>query len=373
MAERDEGSWDAEWAAARALRHRYRSAGAGEAPPAHVDDAILAASRRAVGAGPGGVRRWHLPLAAAAVIVAATSLSLVFHETGKHREGFEAPLPAHTVPARPESVSDDAGTDATGDTSPATLANAARPPSPGAAATPGGRQQQADTGTTAGLARAPIQPPAARAPEEATAVAGRPRPGAVGVPHPAPLAEESMPDVPAAAIPSSVDQEYAPARPVPEADPASAAAPAAPAGQDARRAVAPASPVRAKAAGDLRESVDEAEPAAPPLPAVVPSASSEAPADTAPSALARRAVEPGRLAARMSSRKAGAPGRGETDLAAIRALWDSGRHEEARRALARLLCERPDTRIPPDFPIAGTDSGTCADAGAAKEPTSPDR
>ncbi|HEX2197067.1 MAG TPA: hypothetical protein VHG88_00380 [Burkholderiales bacterium] len=53
------------------VSRRYRELGAEEPPPA-VDEAILAASRRALGSR----RRWYLPLAAAAVAVLAVGVTL---------------------------------------------------------------------------------------------------------------------------------------------------------------------------------------------------------------------------------------------------------------------------------------------------------
>jgi hypothetical protein len=59
----------------------YRELGA-EEPPRHVDEVILAASRRAVSARPAplvaptGRRRWYFPVAAAAVIVLAAGVAL---------------------------------------------------------------------------------------------------------------------------------------------------------------------------------------------------------------------------------------------------------------------------------------------------------
>ena len=48
----------------------------GEGPPASLDAAIQAAARRAVGARPGGARRWQVPVSIAAVLALAIGVSL---------------------------------------------------------------------------------------------------------------------------------------------------------------------------------------------------------------------------------------------------------------------------------------------------------
>ncbi|HWM41143.1 MAG TPA: hypothetical protein VNP36_01775, partial [Burkholderiales bacterium] len=63
------------------ISQRYRELPR-EEPPHHLDDAILAASRRAVEVRPAplvvptGRRRWYFPLAAAAVIVLAVAVTM---------------------------------------------------------------------------------------------------------------------------------------------------------------------------------------------------------------------------------------------------------------------------------------------------------
>jgi len=81
----------------------YRALGE-ERPPQALDDAILAASRRAVGAGPqragiSRVRRWALPVSIAAVVVLTMSLVVRIQ---LERPDLEAPLPPVAVdkPAR---------------------------------------------------------------------------------------------------------------------------------------------------------------------------------------------------------------------------------------------------------------------------------
>jgi hypothetical protein len=77
----------------------YRALGE-ERPPQALDDAILAASRRAVGAGPrragtSRVRRWALPVSIAAVVVLTMSLVVRIQ---LERPDFDSPLPAPAAP-----------------------------------------------------------------------------------------------------------------------------------------------------------------------------------------------------------------------------------------------------------------------------------
>lgn len=76
----------------------YRALGE-ERPPQALDDAILAASRRAVGAGPrragaSRVRRWALPVSIAAVVVLTMSLVVRIQ---LERPDLETPLPSATL------------------------------------------------------------------------------------------------------------------------------------------------------------------------------------------------------------------------------------------------------------------------------------
>ncbi|HUP30743.1 MAG TPA: hypothetical protein VM122_11255 [Usitatibacter sp.] len=95
MAERDDD-----------VSRRYRAL-AREEPPAALDAAILAASRRAVGARPGGARRWAGPVSIAAVLVLGIGVSLRMQQ---ERPGIEtaAPTtePAAQAPAKPAASSE---------------------------------------------------------------------------------------------------------------------------------------------------------------------------------------------------------------------------------------------------------------------------
>src|SRR5687768_11030936 len=82
----------------------YRAA-AREEPPAALDAAILAASRRAVGARPGGVRRWAGPLSIAAVLVLGIGVTLRMQQ---ERPGIESAVPAseYQMPEASPSVAE---------------------------------------------------------------------------------------------------------------------------------------------------------------------------------------------------------------------------------------------------------------------------
>ncbi len=64
----------------------YR-AGADAKPPAHLDDAIRAAARREVAAGPrrAGIRRWTVPVSLAAILVLSVSVVTMMREQGADR------------------------------------------------------------------------------------------------------------------------------------------------------------------------------------------------------------------------------------------------------------------------------------------------
>ena len=78
----------------------YREA-AREAPPARLDAPILAAARREVGARPRSLtstlRRWHIPVSIAAVVIVSVSLVILVREEGGEQIVL-APVPAVAPP-----------------------------------------------------------------------------------------------------------------------------------------------------------------------------------------------------------------------------------------------------------------------------------
>ncbi len=89
----------------RKISERYREL-AREDPPRHLDDAILAASRRETRSRPAplvvpsGRRRWYFPVAAAAIIVLAVAVTVHVERDEQNFEVAEAPVSAPT-PAAP--------------------------------------------------------------------------------------------------------------------------------------------------------------------------------------------------------------------------------------------------------------------------------
>lgn len=83
------------------IERLYREAARNE-PPARLDAAILAAARRELGAGPrplvSKLRRWHVPISIAAVVVVSVSLVVLVREEQGERID-EVPVPAAAMPA----------------------------------------------------------------------------------------------------------------------------------------------------------------------------------------------------------------------------------------------------------------------------------
>jgi hypothetical protein len=263
------------------LARRYREL-AREEPRAALDEAILAASRRAL-ARPSASRRWAAPVSIAAVLVLAFGITL---EMQREEPGVEspatdtlrAPLPEPSPPAKDEA--------APSRTEAYTGAPAPKPAAPARGSTP-----------------APSDAPALPAPYAARE---RPAQPAVAKEAPAASAEKKrvMPVESPAPFPgTSARSNLAPAQP---ATPAAAAPPAAAARADAAPAAAPQS--TAGVAPRLKaEAADAAQP------------------------LARAAIAPGDL---------------ERELERIAKLRDGGRNADADKALEDFRRDHPAYRIP---------------------------
>lgn len=83
----------------------YR-AGADAAPPAHLDDAIRAAARREVAAGPhrAGIRRWTVPVSLAAVVLLSVTVVTMMREQGAGRPESMLSPPVETAPPAPAAA-----------------------------------------------------------------------------------------------------------------------------------------------------------------------------------------------------------------------------------------------------------------------------
>lgn len=305
-------------AATAAARQRLRAESATEVPPPHIDAAILAAARRAVSARPTLVgrspwRRWQVPLAAAAVLVVATSLSLMVDRGSEPGSTMEPHL------------------DAPGASPPAALSEYRTPPS---------TTQDMDTARPAdGRARA--QEPASKdstgarsaekemAPAELTDVP-RSKVAANRAEVPPPTARGAEAETASAADPVEAkaaiqNQVLAP----PPAQPASVK-------QELRQATESMAPMeRDRAAAGKADSGASAAPAA-----------SEPPKAAAPASLAKRRLKlSSEEILRFAEREP------ERALAAIREVWEDGQHESARAMLADFLQKQPGYPLPPDYPV----------------------
>jgi len=90
------------------VSRRYREL-AREEPPRHVDEAILAAVRRAAGARPAPLvaptgRRWYFPLAAAAIIVLAVAVTMHVERERPEEEIAVAPVTSPKVGVDDEAL-----------------------------------------------------------------------------------------------------------------------------------------------------------------------------------------------------------------------------------------------------------------------------
>jgi len=203
------------------LDRLYREA-AREAPPAHLDAPILAAARRDAGARPRSLtstlRRWHVPVSIAAVVIVSVSLVILVRE-----EDGEQIVPAVAPPAEQPAAPS---------AQPA-LADAAREatqPQPAAPA-PQRRDSREDAGAPAVLGKLA---------DSARPESGPPAPsGVAAVATPAPAAKPSPP--PFVAAPPRVAEERG----------APVAADTVTAGRLAGAPVPPGEPPAARSAADV--------------------------------------------------------------------------------------------------------------------------
>lgn len=287
---------------------RYRELGGG-APPARLDDAILAASRRAVQARPGSpgtssVRRWAVPFSVAAAVILSVMVTVHVQEERPDMVSTApgpAPAPRVVAPAEKQDAPPPAmekpapSAPAASEARKAAVRSAPAPViAPGV--TPG------SLGASADMAKAPA--PQADAPRSATREEARPQPRFAEEPRPA----------------------------------ATGPAPAAPAAAPAAPAAAPAPPPAAKA------TLPAAAPAKPRPLADLNVAGSSA---TAPAEVRQR----GELARdRMSAedtvaKRAIVQESPERQLERIAMLRGEGRHAEADKLLAEFRQRYPAYRI----------------------------
>ncbi len=289
MAERPDGD--------ERLAARYRAL-AREEPPAAIDDAVRAAARRAVHAGPRSrltSRRWAIPASIAAVLVLTFGITMRMQ---LEQPGVESTLPTMPSPMAVPQAEEPAGPASDRETAPDPKREAAQDSKRKAFAKPG---------------REGITAPEREAFQGARRL-----------------------DAPAAKPELKKEAPPAPFRPEPTHAPAEVRAPAlAPApASGASPAASPAatSPVPSAAA------TSSAAPAAPAAPAA-----QAAPAAPAPALRAKRVADP--PAAAMADRAA--PEAPERKLERIAELRREGRHAEADEALARFRREHPGYAIPP--------------------------
>jgi hypothetical protein len=162
------------------LERIYRDA-AREAPPAQLDAAILAAARREVGARPRGLsaalRRWHVPVSIAAVVVVSVSLVILMREEGGGRLE-KLSIPPLTAPIDKSSTPPMRAPPA------ADLKAAARPPVESPAPVTLGKLE-GSSAAISGIGAAPSEPAAEPSARPFVASPPSPAPG-VGKTTPAP-------------------------------------------------------------------------------------------------------------------------------------------------------------------------------------------
>lgn len=391
MSEPRDRDWDDELGSLGEVREAYRAAVRDEAPTEELDAAILAASRRAVGAAPraarpGGLARWRAPLAAAAVVVLSVSVAwwwlddwrlapsaMVYDvEEPQGRPAATAPEPAHVADAATGVHREQEERQRVEDGARKAGSAAVRSAEVGLA-------QAEITGRSKRRAEIAMAENAARDPGHA-AQASRSAEAAretLAPPEAGPTTLEGGEEAPGRAA-----REARVAAPLPSAEgtPISAA----PAAPESARVDAEAAPPGEALPPVSRETVVAA---APPAAARTPSRPGDEGAAagepsrlralSTPLAMTRGA--PAAEHAKASPATAAAPRIGGHDdgvaeLREILVLWEAGRRDEASLALGRLRCAKPHVPIPPDLPVPTPKPLRCPDgAPAAKEALPGDR
>jgi len=342
-------------AASRELRTRYR-AESQEDPSAHVDDAIRAHARRAVGARPrsagspfGG--SWRVPLSIAAVLVLSVTLTVMVTRQEKH-------LPSAEQPAARDTLSEHAPAAAPAETQ---TPQAESQPPPAAKPSADAKENALGKRHKSRATRAPEQqaPPAkdlSRAPTPApsfdeSAARGElkkqaePFPASPAAPVPAPPAAAPPPTPGAAPSPR--------AEPAPSSVPESKVmAPAAPVPEQERDSIAAGG-----AAVDAPRQRSLADAGVKPLSSNAAQAPAKLKAEEATGSLEARVAPQRRQAAaeETQTRAASAAAPWESDpkawLRHIETLVRDKRMTEARDSLKAFRQRYPSYQLPAEFPL----------------------
>ena len=355
MADSDDRDFDALLKDHAKVRAAYRAASVGEQPPESLDAAILAASRRAVNAGPGSVdrsrrfvSRMAVPLSAAAVMVLATSLSfLVYEERGTP----SAPGPSRAVPApTPGAATADHADKAAEALAPAAPAGVpielsqSESKSELREKTP--LRVAPSAGNTESVRPAPVAAPPVRGPQPSQAAPSEVVADAVAPSAEMPGARQER-EALAARYSETASERSAFRNEVQESLAQAESARAVSAGQATERAAQARQADRPSRQLGAREEEGAESPPAASMPADAPAATS---AKRLASPARDRAME---SAARAETRPKTALSPEDTPavwIGRVRALMDAGQLDAARAEVARLRCRHPDVTLPADLP-----------------------
>lgn len=322
MAERDE----------ERVSRAYREMPGG-GPPASLDAAIQAAARRAVGARPGGSRRWQVPVSIAAVLALAVGVSL-------HVER-EKPLVVDGTPVSP-GAADSPAPSSSAEYPVASPATEPEAPKPGGASAMRKEPEKKAAPTPAASIPEVARPdsPVPEAARAASPPAAVPQAPSVGASRAASVEERSSPGRAKESVAVPEAKRFAPDPPRREAAPA-AAAPRVPPPAFAPSAEPLAQPRAAKSPAPLAQPPAAGQPA----PDV---AGAPGPAESAASSVApvpRAKSEAARQSPALEKAMADSADTPERRLERIAELRDRGRHEEADRALAEFRRDFPGHRM----------------------------